>query len=222
VLQATAESSSLPAEVLALIAKTREIAEPFASMAMLEMESNIRDLCQSRKWRVDGQWPSLIVATAVDLKVDAEGGTVSVSGRKLNNTAIRDIERALEEQVGRLIPRGFEPKKFLGELALAYDQAAVGKSGEVPVLEVYRALVIRSQTARFWKDARRSGFSELTTDQFRARLSAALNANITAASDGRELRLLPPINPKDALFVYQPAENRFGFVGRIEFRGLRK
>src|SRR5262249_49873075 len=127
-----------------------------------------------------------------------------------------------EEHVSQLIPKGFEPKKFLAEIALAYDQAAGGKGGEVPLLEVYRALVIRSQTGRFWRDARRSGFSEITSDQFRARLSAALDANITAAPDGRELRLLPPINPKDALFLYQPAENRFGFVGRIEFRGTRK
>ena len=222
VLQATTGVLSMPADVRAAIAKAQEVAERAASVAILELESNIRDLCQSRKWRVDGQWPSLIIASAVDLKVDAEVPAVVVSGRKLNSTTIREIERTLEEHVSQLIPRGFDPKNFLAEVAYAYDQAAGGKGGEVPLLEVYRTLVIRAQTGRFWRDARRSGFSEITSDQFRARMSATLDANVTAAPDGRELRLLPPINPKDALFLYQPAENRFGFVGRIEFRGLRR
>ena len=59
---------------------------------------------------------------------------------------------------------------------------------------------------------------ELSADQFRARLSASLESGVRSAPDGRELRLLPPIDPKDAMFIYQPAERRFGFVGRIEFR----
>ena len=86
------------------------------------------------------------------------------------------------------------------------------------MLDVYRALVILAQPARFWRNASRPALFELTIDQFRARLSAALEANTVSTADRRELRLLPPIDPKDAVFVYQPAENRFGFVGRIEFR----
>ena len=44
-----------------------------------------------------------------------------------------------------------------------------------------------------------------------------LEAGVSTDKNGRELRLIPPLNPKDALFIYQPAERRFGFVGRIEF-----
>jgi hypothetical protein len=57
----------------------------------------------------------------------------------------------------------------------------------------------------------------MSMDQFRARLSRALEKAAITTPDGRELRLLPPIDPKHAVFLYQPAEERFGFVGRIEF-----
>jgi hypothetical protein len=57
----------------------------------------------------------------------------------------------------------------------------------------------------------------MSMDQFRARLSRALEKTAITTPDGRELRLLPPIDPKHAVFLYQPAEGRFGFVGRIEF-----
>jgi hypothetical protein len=36
-------------------------------------------------------------------------------------------------------------------------------------------------------------------------------------ADGRELRLIPPIEPSDSIYLYQPSERRFGYVGRIEF-----
>lgn len=211
------ESAFLPGDLRASVTEARAQAEEASSIAFLELENDIRDLCQARGWRIDGQWPSLIVQTAIDLKVDPEQRTVAVSGRRINGTGRTAIERALEEQIVELIPRGFDPRKFVGQLAQAYDHAANGKGGEILILEVYRALVIIAQPARFWRDARRNGFAEFSIDQFRARLSAALEANVTAAPDGRELRLLPPIDPKDALFLYQPAEHRFGFVGRIEF-----
>jgi hypothetical protein len=57
----------------------------------------------------------------------------------------------------------------------------------------------------------------MSIDQFRARLSRTLMKNATTVAGNRELRLLPPIDPKNALYLYQPAEGRFGFVGRIEF-----
>lgn len=216
-LGVAAESSLLPADVRPSVVEARARAEDASSVALLELENDIRDLCESRGWRVDGQWPTLIVQTAVDVKVDPEQRTVAVSGRRLNGTTRRTIERAIEEQVTELFPRGFDPRKFIAQLADAYDEASARKGGEIPILDVYRALVIKSQPARFWRDARRMGFAEISSDQFRARVSAALEANITTAPDGRELRLLPPIDPKNALFLYQPAELRFGFVGRIEF-----
>ena len=99
----------------------------------------------------------------------------------------------------------------------AYDAAsAAAKSPNIAILELYRELVIRTQSPRFWRDASSSSFSPLTIAQFRAQFSRMLEAGVSAAPDGRELRLLPPLDPKDAVFMYQPAERRFGFVGRVE------
>jgi hypothetical protein len=217
-LRATVDSPLLGTDLRAAVAHAQEVADQAASVAVLELESDIRDLCRLRRWRIDGQWPTLIVERAVELKVDPAERTVTVAGRRTAGTTARAIDRALEERVIGLIPHGFDPLKFIGQLAQAYDHACGGHGGEIPVLHVYRALVILLQPVRFWRDARRAVFSELTNDQFRARVSAALEANVTATPDGRELRLLPAIDPKDAVFLYQPAEHRFGFVGRIEFR----
>jgi hypothetical protein len=221
-LRAAANSPILGTELRAAVARAQALAEEAASVAVLELESDIRELCRSRGWRVEGQWPTLIIERAVELRVDPDERTVTVSGRKTAGTSVRAIDRALEDRVAELIPRGFHPQKFMAQLAEAYDQASGGKGGEIPVLHVYRALVILSQPSRFWRDASRAGFSELSIEQFRARVSAALEANATAAPDGRELRLLPPIDPKNAVFLYQPAEHRFGFVGRIEFQKVER
>jgi hypothetical protein len=85
---------------------------------------------------------------------------------------------------------------------------------------VYRAFVVNAQDSRFWRDARSGSFAGIGLDQFRARLTRALEGENPAAPDDRFLRLLPPLDPKDALFLYQPAEKRFGYVGRIEFVSL--
>jgi hypothetical protein len=104
------------------------------------------------------------------------------------------------------------------KLATAYDQAR-GKSAQAPILEVYRIFVLQQQKSRFWRDARQQVFVGLSLDQFRARLSRALEetADTYPSRSGRQLRLLPPLDPRDAIFLYQPFETRFGFVGRIEF-----
>src|SRR5207249_10994073 len=118
---------------------------------------------------------------------------------------------------GELIPSSCTAPRFIESLADAYDDVGGRGAKQVPILDVYRSLVILSQTSRFWRDARGSNFSGLSADQFRARLSKTLEAGITRAPDGRELRLLPPLNPRDALFIFQPSEGRFGYVGRLEF-----
>lgn len=43
-----------------------------------------------------------------------------------------------------------------------------------------------------------------------------LAEDVTESLGGRNIRLLPSINPKDGLFLFQPAERRFGFVGRVD------
>src|SRR5262249_28835784 len=111
---------------------------------------------------------------------------------------------------------GFSAGTVPSQLAAAYQDSRGGRT-QVPVFEGYRWFIIRSQRQQFLRDARVSLFTPLTADQFRAGLTRALGEGATETTDGRALRLLPPLDPKDAIFVYQPAEQRFGFVGRLEF-----
>jgi hypothetical protein len=87
----------------------------------------------------------------------------------------------------------------------------------VPILDVYREVVIQQQSPRFWRDADPQLFVAIGADQFRARLSKMMEIGVTETSDGRSLRLLPPLNPKDGLFMFLPTESRFAYVGRVEF-----
>ena len=115
------------------------------------------------------------------------------------------------------MPPKFSPPEFLKQLAVAYDNLSTDRMTQVPILQIYRQFVLTTQARLFWTDARRRRFTELSAEQFRARLTRCLAQSSVADNAGRRLRLLPPIEPSDAMFVYQPAERRFCWVGRIEF-----
>ncbi len=186
-----------------------------ASAAFLQLEADLREFCQSHSWRLDGQWPDFIVERGVAVQVDERNRAVTVGEFRCPAT-LTAIGRALQRQVSELVPKNFSPQRFVESLLRAWEAATESKGGQAPILDVYRWTVIQAQTAKFWRDAKAATFTPLSTDQFRARLSKALESGATQAR-GRELRLLPPLDPKDALFVHQPAEARFGYVGRIEF-----
>jgi hypothetical protein len=187
----------------------------------LEMEAAVRDALKSRGWRVEGQWPKLYVERGIAIEFDERSRSFKVTDRKITGAAVVDIMAALDPLVGELVPRNFSETRFIQSLADAYDGCREGKSSQAPILEVYRQLVFRQQKPNFWRDARSDAFVGMSMDQFRARLSRALEKAAITTSDGRELRLLPPIDPKHAVFLYQPAEGRFGFVGRIEFVSIK-
>ncbi|HEX8441419.1 hypothetical protein [Archangium sp.] len=188
-----------------------------ATRARLEMESDFREACAARRWRLEGQWPDVYIERGVRVHVQEDGRVVTIGSERLIEPGITEIVEALAPQVEVLIPKSFDPARFMEELAAAYDEIAGPQPAQVPILELYKSLVIRSQSSRFWKDARETNFVPLSQDQFRARLSEALERDATETRDGRGIRLAPPLNTKDALFVYQPAEGRFGYVGRVDF-----
>ncbi len=187
-----------------------------AERQFLELEATVRERCGARGWKVDGQWPTLHVERAVTVEFDSKNRTIAVAGKRVPGSSAGAVVMALEPIVDRLLPKGFSPKVFLEDLVASYD-AVTGGARQASILEVYRELVVRSQDSRFWRDARSETFRGMSADQFRARLARALEDNILTTTDGRGLRVLPPLNAKDGMFIYQPAESRFGFVGRIDF-----
>jgi hypothetical protein len=186
-----------------------------ADLNLLHLEGNFRDVCHKNNWRVEGQWPVLFVERGIGVEFDIKKRIARVGG-KMVEADPETIAAVLMPLVPLLVPKGFSPQQFISELALAYDEIKAN-STQVAVSDVYRALVIRTQAPRFWRDARSDAFVPLTADQFRARLSRTLEEVGMTTTDGRLLRTLPPVDAREGIFVYQPAEARFGFIGRVEF-----
>jgi hypothetical protein len=211
-------SAACFAEVDELKKASKELAKEWESASVvvfLELESHLRDICCRHNWRLDGQWPEFIVERGVQVRIDEKKRSVAVG--KENRVAHRSIERALSGVVPELIPKSFNAESFMAKLVVVYDRVVANKSNQVAMLDVYKEFVIQTQSARFWQDATSPTFTPFTIDQFRAQFSKMLECGVTSATDGRLLRLFPPLNPKEAVFLYQPSEKRFGFVGRMEF-----
>lgn len=181
-----------------------------------ELEADIVDLARTSGWRLEGIWPTFQVERGIELRVEATKRIVRVAGQAIDATDINAIGDAVRLAIRDLVPKGFSAHDMMEQLRRSHV-ALRPDGGQVPILELYGRFVIDVQTQRFWKDARADRFIGLSVDQFRARLSRMLEEGATVARGGSELRMLPPLDPKDALFVYQPAEGRFGYVGRIEF-----
>ena len=44
-----------------------------------------------------------------------------------------------------------------------------------------------------------------------------LQDGVTRTPDGRDLLLLPALKAEEGMYLYEPLEQRFAFVGRLEF-----
>jgi hypothetical protein len=184
--------------------------------ALDEFEADLRAVAQRRGWRLEGGWPTFQIERGVELRVEPKAGLVRVASKTLDVADSGGIEAAIAGLVPALLPKKFTGADFLEQIAHAYD-ALTGSSSQVAIWDLYARLVIEAQSPRFWREATVDRFAALSPDQFRARLSATMEAGVARTRDGRELRLLPPLDPKHALFVYHPGEQRFAFVGRVEF-----
>jgi hypothetical protein len=181
-----------------------------------EFETVLREGCASRGWRCDGQWPKFVIAAGVDLEVLEKSRSIRVGRAKLSGIDSKAVFTELERVVRTLVPINFDEAVFLEQLWLAY-QSARGVGGPVPILRVYRQFVVARQKGAFWNDVEAKSFVEVSASQFRAQLSALLGSGRLTTKSGDGLRLFPPLDPKDAIFIFLPAEGRFGFIGRIEF-----
>jgi hypothetical protein len=189
-----------------------------ADREFLELEANLREQFAKLGWKLDGHWPKLFIERAIPLEFFEKDRTAFVGVSRIEHPSVSLIVSMVRPIIQSLIPKNFSASAFFTKLGEAYDKVRSG-SPQVPILDVYRCYVLSLQKPKFWQDARDGAFVSLSIDQFRARLSRALEEIAAGSSPGRgqDLRLLPPLDPKDALFVYQPSETRFGFVGRIEF-----
>jgi len=186
---------------------------------LLELDAEIRDLCERHQWALGGQWPTYQIEQSIQVEVDETKKEFRIEGSKLKGVSISELERELVARIKTLIPAKFSPQIFIDLLAIAYD-ASVSKleSKEAPIRSVYQEMVIGLQRPSFWNDATSARYVELTASQFKARLTACLEIGLTKATDGRCLQFMPPIDVEDAIFIYQPTEKRFAYIGRIAYQ----
>jgi hypothetical protein len=188
-----------------------------ADRELNQLEAELKDECAARGWQVEGQWPKLIVERGIDVIIDIKKHKIEVGSARLKDLSATGVMTALETLVPHLRPKNFSPDRFLEELAVAHDTCANDPSDQVEIFKVYRALVIGAQPEKLWRDAAGTHFVPFTIDQFRARLATLLEVGPLRTKKGKELRIFPPLQPRDAIFVYQAAQQRFGYIGRIAF-----
>lgn len=185
-----------------------------ASLVFLQLEAAIRELCEKNGWRLDGHWPDFIVDLAVPVHIDDKARVIRIHGK---SHGVDELEDAIGGAVREALPKRFSPAEFMKTVLTAYGKLSTAEQTQIAIHDLYQQIVIDMQTPRFWRDASASSFTPFSVDRFRATFSRMLEAGVTGTPDGCELKLIPPLNPKDGVFIYQPAERRFGFVGRVEF-----
>ncbi|MES0171908.1 hypothetical protein [Mesorhizobium sp. M0006] len=212
-------ASVLTSEMIARLERTIAELDEMVQRRLSELEADLRDMARSNGWRLEGTWPTFQIERGVEVRVEIAQSIVRVAGSPVDATDTVAIGDAVREATRDLMPKTFSSQDMLEQLRRSHA-ALRPEGGQVPILDLYGRFVMDSQSQRFWRDATADRFVAVSVDQFRARLSRMLE-DVHVALDGSELRLLPPIDPKDALFIYLPVEARFGYVGRIEFVGRR-
>lgn len=184
--------------------------------AMLRFEADLREAVTNAGYPITGQWPKYYAEHIVPIVVDEDKQFVTVGEERLKNFSLERIIESLKAQMKRLKVDPAKLGDFLGELFEAYEKLTSGQDATVPVWELYRELIIARQPRKLWRDATSANFRPFTEAEFRAHLTALLKADRTTVSS-RQLRLLPPVSKDESVYIYQPAENRFAHVGRVQF-----
>lgn len=210
-----ANISLLEKEAPAVIELAAEV-EARCRDALLRFEADLREAVTAAGLSLSGQWPRYYVEHVVPVVVDEGRYTVVVGEARLQTLAAGEVVASLRTQLKALKPPADKLPDFLREIYDAYVKLASAQSPTVSAWALYREVVIGRQPRKFWRDASRVNFRPFTEADFRAHLTELLKANLTVISS-RQLRLLPPVSKDESLFIYQPAENRFAHVGRVEF-----
>ncbi|HUJ30707.1 MAG TPA: hypothetical protein VLY23_05465 [Candidatus Acidoferrum sp.] len=95
-LKDPASQSELLSDLTACIAQfvdfekaAKELAvewEAASTVAFLELESQIREMCQRHKWRLDGQWPEFVIELGIPIRIDDKKRSIHVGDK--NSVAI--------------------------------------------------------------------------------------------------------------------------------------
>ncbi|MEW6261795.1 MAG: hypothetical protein AB1641_01850 [Thermodesulfobacteriota bacterium] len=184
---------------------------------MLKFDTDFKNKASSKGLLVSGQWPKYFINHILPVSVNEKKHRVGIGEDPPITPLIERIFKNIQSQLKMLeIP----PEKladFLQELFNSYKELVSPATRTVAVLDLYKRIVINRQSTKFWRNASAQNFRPFRELDFKAFLTKLLKANLTSIS-GHQLRLHPPIKKGDSMYIYQPGENRFCHVGRVEFQ----
>jgi len=210
-----ANKDVLERESPATLESTGEL-ERLCKDSLHKLEADLHDASSAEAWDVSGQWPKYYIEHFLPVVIDEENLAVTVGEEKLPTLDLKKVVASAKAQLNKLRPDRNTLPTFLRELLESYSRLARPQTPSVSVWDVYRDMVMQRQPRKLWRDAAATSFRPFREIEFRALLTELLKANLTVES-GKQLRLHPPAMKDESMYIYQPAENRFCHVGRIEF-----
>jgi hypothetical protein len=205
----------LAKEFPALLEATREL-EHLCKDSLLKLEASLRDASAAEGWSLLGQWPNYYVDHFLPIAIDERELSITVGRKKLPNLDLNNVIPSIRAELKQFKPDHKALAAFRQALFESYSRLATQGIPTVSVWAVYRDMVLYRQSRKLWKDATAATFRPFPELEFRALMTELLKANLTSIS-GKQLRLLPPITKDESMYIYQPIENRFCHVGRIQF-----
>ena len=195
----------------------REKLRRYCNDFLLKYEAELLSRCAAFGFSIAGQWPSYTIEYIVPLVIDEKRLAVTVGSEAVDSLELDGILKTVKRTLDQLTPSDADLTEFLGELYRFYEElSGAGKSDSISIWKLYREMVISRQNATFWRDAKSASFRQYSIIEFKAHITHLLLKN-RLKMVGFELKLLPPLSAKDGVLVYQPAEARFGLVGRAQF-----
>jgi hypothetical protein len=190
--------------------------EDYCKDLLLRFEADLKDNISSNNFILSGQWPTYYINHLIPVIINERKYSISVGEEEIQSLDLVKLIESLKKQSNNLKITGASLKKFLNELYDTCEKITPTGNHSIAIWNVYRNMVINKQSKTFWRDASNTKFRAFRILEFRAYLTELLKANLTTVSNC-QLRLLPPISRDESMYIYQPSEDRFCNVGRIEF-----
>jgi hypothetical protein len=200
------------------IGEIRQALEDEVRNRVMTFDTDLREALSKQGMRIHGQWPHYYVALVLKLEVDEKTLSVRIADENISTLHVRHLIEIIAHKLKTLESVKFQPQEFLDLLVQAHDRLTLGTTtNSVSVWPLFKEVLCSLQSSSFWKAGRARLFRPFDEQQYRGAITDLMISNTLRSRDGREMRLLPPIKAEDGIYVYQPAEDRFGYVGRIEF-----
>jgi hypothetical protein len=187
---------------------------------ILKFEAYLREAILSEGWILSGQWPKYYIEHVLPVIIDEKKYCILIGEDIIQTFLVKKIITNIKSQLKKLKPDLNKLNTFLQEMCDAYLKLASNQYRTISVYDLYREMTLSRQPIKLWRNASSINFRPFPELEFKACLTQLLKLNLTTINT-LQLRLLPPISKGESIFIYEPFENRFCHVGRIEFISTR-